>query len=229
MPDQTSEGMSQQRWERTHDYIEGLFSDDPENWSREDDASVAAGLPAISVGAAVGRWLTLLAAMSREGGAELIVEVGTLGGASALALAKGLSPTGKLITIEADPNHAEFARGALSRAGENRVEVRVGEGLRVLPELVSELGEESCDLLFLDAIKTEYSGYLEAGLPLVRNGGLVLADNVLGAGNGWIPDSLDEEPSRVAIDQFNRSVADHPRLRGTILPMRQGVLVAQVG
>ena len=77
MANPTSEGMSQQRWERTHDYIEQLFSDDPENWSREDDAAVAAGLPAISVGAAVGRWLSLLAAMSREGGAQLIVEVGT--------------------------------------------------------------------------------------------------------------------------------------------------------
>ena len=229
MSDPTSDGMSQQRWERTHDYIEELFSDDPGNWSREDEAAVAAGLPAISVGAAVGRWLSLLAAMSREGGAELVVEVGTLGGASALALAKGLSPSGKIITIEADSHHADFARGALSRAGESRVDVRIGEGLKVLPDLVTELGNESCDLLFLDAIKTEYSGYLEAGLPLVRSGGLVVADNVLGDGNGWIPESIDSEPSRVAIDEFNRMVAAHPRLQGTILPMRQGLLVAQVG
>lgn len=229
MSDPTSEGMSQQRWEQTHDYIEELFSDDPANWTREDEAAVEAGLPAISVGAAVGRWLSLLSAMSREGGAQLIVEVGTLGGASALALARGMSPTGKIITIEADAHHADFARAALSRAGESRVEVRIGEGLMVLPDLVAELGVESCDLLFLDAIKTEYSGYLEAGLPLVRKGGLVVADNVLGAGNGWIPESIDEEPSRVAIDEFNRKVAAHPRLQGSILPMRQGVLVAQVG
>lgn len=228
MANPTSEGMSQQRWERTHDYIEQLFSDDPENWSREDDAAVAAGLPAISVGAAVGRWLSLLAAMSREGGAQLIVEVGTLGGASALALARGLSPSGKIITIEADSHHADFATGALARAGESRVDVRVGEGLKVLPDLVEELGVESCDLLFLDAIKTEYSGYLEAGLSLVRSGGLIVADNVLGVGNGWVPDSIDEEPTRVAIDEFNRMVSDHPRLQGTILPMRQGLLVALV-
>jgi caffeoyl-CoA O-methyltransferase len=90
------------------------------------------------------------------------------------------------------------------------------------------LGQGSCDLLFLDAIKTEYPGYLDAGLPLMRSGGLIVADNVLGAGDGWIPDSIDDEPSRVAIDQFNRRVSDHPRLQGTILPMRQGLLVARV-
>ncbi|NRA75028.1 MAG: class I SAM-dependent methyltransferase, partial [Planctomycetes bacterium] len=161
-------------------------------------------------------------------GARLIVEVGTLGGASALALARGLSPDGKIVTIEAAPHHADFARAALSRAQEERVDVRVGEGLKVLPDLVEELGTESCDLLFIDAIKTEYSGYLEAGLPLVRSGGLVVADNVLGAGNGWVPDSIDEEPSRVAIDNFNKMVSEHPRMEGTIVPMRQGLLVAQV-
>ena len=228
MADSTSDGMSQQRWENTHDYIEQLFSDDLECWSTEHDAAVEAGLPAISVGATVGRWLTLLAALSREGGARLIVEVGTLGGASALALARGLSPDGKIVTIEADPHHAAFARAALSRAQEERVDVRVGEGLKVLPDLVEELGTASCDLLFIDAIKTEYSGYLEAGLPLVRSGGLVVADNVLGAGNGWVPDSIDEEPSRVAIDNFNKMVSEHPRMEGTIVPMRQGLLVAQV-
>lgn len=228
MADSTSDGMSQQRWENTHDYIEQLFSDDLERWSTEHDAAVEAGLPAISVGATVGRWLTLLSALSREGGARLIVEVGTLGGASALALARGLSPDGKIVTIEADPHHADFARAALSRAQEERVDVRVGEGLKVLPDLVEELGTESCDLLFIDAIKTEYSGYLEAGLPLVRSGGLVVADNVLGAGNGWVPDSINEEPSRVAIDNFNKMVSEHPRMEGTIVPMRQGLLVAQV-
>ncbi|MGE4620232.1 MAG: O-methyltransferase [Planctomycetota bacterium] len=228
MADPTSEGMSQQRWVRTHDYIDGLFSDEPEHWDREHDAAVEAGLPAISVGSGVGRWLTLLAAMTGENGAQLIVEVGTLGGASALALARGAAPDGKIVTIEADPHHADFARGAFSRAQENRIDIRVGEGLKVLPDLVEELGAESCDLLFLDAIKTEYPGYLEAGLPLLRRGGLVVADNVLGAGNGWIPDAIEDEPSRVAIDVFNRTVAEHPRLQGTILPMRQGLLVARV-
>ena len=228
MADSTPEAMSQQRWEATHDYIEQLFSDDRERWSREHDAAVEAGLPAISVGAAVGRWLSLLATMSREGGAHLIVEVGTLGGASALALARGLSPEGKIVTIESDPHHADFARGAISRAKEHRIDIRVGEGLKVLPDLVEELGVESCDLLFIDAIKTEYPGYLEAGFPLVRSGGLIVADNVLGAGKGWVPGSIDEEPSRVAIDNFNKMVSEHPRMQGTILPMRQGLLVAQV-
>ena len=95
-------------------------------------------------------------------------------------------------------------------------------------DLVEELGVESCDLLFIDAIKTEYPGYLEAGFPLVRSGGLIVADNVLGAGKGWVPGSIDEEPSRVAIDNFNKMVSEHPRMQGTILPMRQGLLVAQV-
>ncbi|RTZ92087.1 MAG: O-methyltransferase [Bacillota bacterium] len=228
MADSIDGGMSQQRWERTHTYIDHLFSDDADRWSREHEASLDAGLPAISVGATVGRWLTLLTAVCRDGGSKLVVEVGTLGGASALALAGGLAADGKLITIEANPDHVEFARAAIQRSGETRIDVRQGEGLTLLPELVEELGQGSCDLLFLDAIKTEYPGYLDAGLPLLRSGGLIVADNVLGAGDGWIPDSIDDEPSRVAIDQFNRRVSDHPRLQGTILPMRQGLLVARV-
>ncbi len=222
------DGMSQQRWDHTHEYIDRLFSDDSQRWQEEDAAAEKAGLPAISVGSTVGRWLTLLAGISRDGGARLVVEVGTLGGASALALAAGMAPDGRLITIEASREHVDFARQALQRADEARVDVRLGTGLDLLPQLVTELGQGSCDLLFLDAIKTEYPGYLEAGLPLLRSGGLIVADNVLGCGGGWVPDGVEDEPSRVAIDQFNRSIAENPALQGTILPMRQGVLIARV-
>lgn len=228
MADSSSEGMTQQRWERTHQYIDQLFSDDTDRWDREHEASMEAGLPAISVGAGVGRWLSLLASLSRSGGAKLIVEVGTLGGASAIALAQGLGADGRIVTIESSDDHADFARKSIERAGESRIDVRLGEGLELLPRLVEELGVGSCDLLFLDAIKTEYPGYLEAAMPLMRSGGLIVADNVLGAGDGWIPDAIDGEPSRVAIDRFNRIVATDPRLQGTILPMRQGLLVARV-
>jgi len=207
--------------------IEELFAAEPAEWTRLREEAIEAGLPPISVGPAPGRLLSMLAALAREGGARLAVEIGTLGGYSALCIARGMSPEGKLITIEAEEKHATFAREAFDRLGERRIEVREGKGLDLLPGLVAELGKGSTDLLFIDAIKTEYPGYYSAARPLVRSGGIVVADNVLGTGSFWIDAPQGSSDNRDAIDRFNRMVAADPDFESMIVPVRQGILVAR--
>lgn len=194
--------------------------------------AVAAGLPAISVAPEVGRLLQLLATLARGERPGVVVEVGTLGGYSAIWLARGLGGGGKVVTIEADPRHAAFAAAEFKAAGvADRVEQVVAKGLEALPALAKRLGPASIDMLFLDAIKVEYAAYLAAAEPMLRDGSLVVADNALGTGSWWVTDAADpahpQAADRAAMDTFNRKMATDPRYITTCIPMGHGVLVAR--
>jgi len=216
--------MTPDRWRATCAYLDDVFGTEDEQMRTLMTRAVAAGLPDIAVSASVGHLLMVLA---KTAGARTIVEVGTLGGYSGIWLARGLVPGGRLITIEAEPRHAAFARAEFGRAGlGDRVEVREGKGLEVLPALVEELGEGSVDLVFLDAIKTEYPGYLPHAKTLLRPGGLVTADNALGGG-WWIDDAPGSNESRDAADRFNRLVAGDADFDAACVPIREGVLIAR--
>jgi len=128
--------------------------------------ATAAGLPDIAVSADVGRLLMMLTSMTQ---ARLALEVGTLGGYSGIWIARGLAEGGRLITIEREPNHAAFAQRQFERAAvDDRVEIRMGGALEVLPRLADELGPGSVDVVFIDAEKTEYCEYWES---VPRGGG----------------------------------------------------------
>ena len=188
--------------------------------------AVDAGIPDIAVSAGVGRLLTVLA---QTVGARTIVEVGTLAGYSGIWLARGLSEGGMLITIELNDKHADFAANEFEDAGVGeRVDIRRGGGLEVLPELVEELGPDSVDVVFLDAVKTEYPDYLPHAKKLLRPGGLLLADNALGGGSWWIADKPGSDASRDAADRFNRLVADDDDFEASCVPIREGVLIARL-
>jgi caffeoyl-CoA O-methyltransferase len=154
---------------------------------------------------------------------RLAIEVGTLGGYSGIWLARGLRDGGRLITIEIDERHAAFAREQFQRAGlADRVEIRVGAALGILPELARNLAPGSVDVIFLDALKTEYAEYWTIMRPLIAPGGAVLADNALGSSEWWIDVAGHE--SREAADRFNRLVASDPEFDAVVVPLRQGVL-----
>src|SRR5262245_15968274 len=106
--------MDQERWEAVDRYLEGVLipSDPALDVALADSA--AAGLPAISVSPTQGKFLHLLA---RIRGAASVLEMGTLGGYSAIWLARALPPGGRLVTLEADPRYAEVARANIARAG----------------------------------------------------------------------------------------------------------------
>lgn len=213
--------MTPQRWRYTQEYCREVFG-------AEDDAlrslraeAQEAGLPDIAISADVGRLIMMLTSMTRG---RLAVEVGTLGGYSAIWLARGLAQTGRLITIEIDAERAAFARRQFERAGvAGRVEVRTAAALEELPRVAAELAAESVDVVFLDAVKEEYPEYWRIVRPLIARGGLIICDNALGSSSWWIDD--EDHPPRKGADRFNRMVAEDPQFEAVALAQRQGVLV----
>lgn len=195
------------------------------------DRASGAGLPPIAVSADVGRMLMVLASVCASGGARgpRALEVGTLGGYSALWIARGLGESGSVVTVEAEPRHAAFARSEFARAKmEGRIEVREGPGLGVLPAIAEEFGPGSFDIVFLDAVKSEYRGYAEHASGLLRPGGLLVADNCLGSGEWWITDEPGASEARDAIDAFNRWIGgEGSGFLSCCVANREGLVVAR--
>lgn len=220
--------MTPDRWSFTCHYLQEVFGGDDRQLATLMPRAIAAGIPDIAVSADVGRLLKLLTSMTNDGrGANLIVEVGTLAGYSGIWLARGLqsSPFAKLITIDIDPKHQAFARAEFAAAGlKDRVDLRLGAALDVLPSLAKELGPNSIDVAFIDGVKAEYPEYFRLLKPLIKPRGLFLADNILGS--SWWIDQL-HDPLRNTVDGFNRTVASDPDFETAGLPIRQGILVAR--
>jgi caffeoyl-CoA O-methyltransferase len=217
--------MTNEKWHATCQYLDDVFGAQDERLATLMPRAVAAGVPDIAVSPSVGRLLTILA---RLVAARTIIEVGTLAGYSGIWLARGLSEGGRLITIEPEPVHADFAAAEFIAAGvADRAQIRRGHGLGVLPALVGELGAGSVDLVFLDAIKTEYPVYLPYATELLRPGGLLVADNALGSGSWWIDGAPGSGPERDAVDRFNRTVAADDSYEAACVPIREGVLIAR--
>ncbi len=210
--------MTAQTWDFINDYSREVFGDQDEHLAGLMDEAMGAGLPAIAVGPDVGRLLMMLTSMTRG---RLAIEVGTLAGYSGIWITRGLATDGRLITIEYEPRHADFAQRQFERAGlDEQVELRRGAGLDVLAELRSELDPGSVDVLFIDAHKPEYIAYFETARPLLAVGGLVIADNVYGIGTGWIDEGY-------GTDEFNRHIAADSDFEAAAFPFREGVLIAR--
>jgi caffeoyl-CoA O-methyltransferase len=208
--------MTPETWDFINDYSHQVFGAQDQHLAGLMDEAVAAGLPAISVGPDVGRLLKILTSMTQG---RLAIEVGTLGGYSGIWITRGLRPDGRLITIEYDPMHADFASGQFEKAGlADRVDLRLGAGIEVLSQLADELEPGSVDVLFIDAVKSEYTDYFRIARPLIPVGGLVIADNVYGTGAGWIDQGH-------GTDGFNRSIAADPDFESAAMPFREGVLI----
>ncbi len=206
-------------------YSEELFAPETEvqRWIRQQ--IVERGFPAIHVSPLEGRILALLARLI---GAERLLEVGTLGGYSALWLMALLGEGARLITLESDPGHAALAREAFRRAGEEkRIELREGDARRMIRDglLADPDGRGSFDLVFIDADKEGYPYYLEAACELLKPGGLLLADNAYWEGK--VVDASACDAATEAIRLFNRRLADDQRFEAVLLPVRDGLAAAR--
>lgn len=218
-----------ERFEYTRRYVREVFGAEDEQLAHLMERAVAAGLPDIAVSPDVGHLLQLLVAMSRppssSARAQRVVELGTLAGYSTIWLARGLAPGGQVVSVEIEETHARFAEREIAAAGVgDRVVVQRGAALDELRRMQAELGDDSVDLFFFDAVKQQYQAYWDAARTMLRPGGLLVADNVLGA--GWWIDEVGE-PNREAIDVFNRAVAADAELDVACVPLREGVLVAR--
>ncbi len=171
--------MSGHSWAEVDGYLHGLLAPHDDALRAALAASDAAGLPAIAVSPGEGKLLHLLALAV---GARRILEIGTLGGYSAIWMARALPADGRLVTLEFEPRHAEVARANLARAGlADRCEVRLGRALDLLPRLEAE-GAGPFDLAFIDADKPSNPEYFAWALRLARPGGLIVVDNVVREG-----------------------------------------------
>jgi caffeoyl-CoA O-methyltransferase len=193
-------------------YIEELFAPRDEALDAALEESRRAGLPEIQISPNEG---VLLAVLAQIAGARRILEIGTLGGYSAIHLARALPEDGALISLEIDERHAEVARNNVKRAGlEGKVEIRVGDA-KVLLARVVKREEGPFDLVFIDADKEGYPEYLEWALRLSRPGSLILADNTIRGGSVIDP----KYDSARAAREFNQRLAEDPRLFGIVLPL----------
>lgn len=185
-----------------------MLGDDPA-LAAAAEASHAAGLPPIAVSAQQGKFLSLLAGAV---GARRILEIGTLGGYSAIWLARGAGPRGRVVTLEYEPRHAEIARANLQRAGvADRVEVVVGAALETLPTLTGD----PFDLVFIDADKENNVAYLQWAVTLARPGAVIVLDNVIR--EGTILDPAAADAAALATRQALQLMGDHPRLDTAVI------------
>ena len=185
--------------------------------------------PRMLSGHVQGRVLSMLSQMIQP---KRILELGTFTGYSALCLAEGLSDNGMLITIEHNDEMEDSIRRnlALSPLGE-KIKLVIGDAKDTLKNFELrikdfELGE-GFDLVFIDADKKEYCTYLELVLPLMREGGWILADNTLWDGH-IIDPAYDKDKQTIGLRDFNDKVMADERLEKVILPLRDGLTIIRV-
>jgi predicted O-methyltransferase YrrM len=217
--------MNQAQWTAVDRYITDLLVSPDPALDEALAASAAAGLPPINVSPAQGKLLHLLA---RIQGARNILEIGTLGGYSTIWLARALPDDGEdddrrrghLITLEADPKHAQVARANIARAGlGDVVEVRIGRALDTLPQLAAE-DRGPFDLIFIDADKPSNPDYFAWALKLSRRGSAIVVDNVVR--NGAVIDAASDDPSVQGVRRLNELIAAEPRVSATAIQTVDG-------
>ena len=165
----------------------------------------------------VARFLEITA---RSINARRALECGMAIGYSVIHLARGMTGDGLVITIDPSEEMIKAAEGYLSRAGlRDRARIEKGFALAVIPGI-----DETFDLVFIDAVKEEYRGYLDLALPKLRAGGVVICDNLLWGGQvaGEIR-SPDQQTSTEALREFNKYFVSHPQLRAEVLPVGDGL------
>ena len=196
-----------------------------ERTAREDDflrrlkdAARAEGIPTIWIGPEQASFMQVLLKLCR---AREVVEMGTLAGYSAIAMARALPPGGRVRTIEIEDEHADFAERWIAKSDvADRIEVHRGPAADVLPTFETD----SADASFIDADKEGYCLYLDQCLRVVRRGGLIMADNAFAFGRLFEEDS--DDPGVPAIREFNDYIARRKELHSIIAPIGDGCWVA---
>jgi predicted O-methyltransferase YrrM len=204
--------MTDDLWTAVDRYITDLLVPADPSLDGALAASEAAGLPRIAVSPPQGKLLHILA---RAQGARNILEIGTLGGYSTIWLARALPAGGRLITLEADPRHAEIARANFRAAKlDHVIDLHLGKALDTLP-LIAAGGLGPFDLIFIDADKENIAEYFSWSLGLTKPGSTIIVDNVVRSGAVIDPASTDSMVKGVR--RFNDVLAAEPRVSATAI------------
>jgi predicted O-methyltransferase YrrM len=204
--------MDKQLWTAVDQYTTGLLQPPDPALDAALAASDSAGLPSISVSPSQGKLLMLLAKLAN---ASRILEIGTLGGYSSIWLARALGSGGRLVTLEANPRHADVARGNIAHAGfAPVVDVRLGDARAGIQALAAE-GAGPFDLIFIDADKPSIPHYLEWSLKLSHRGTLIIVDNVIR--DGALIDAKSEDASVQGARRLHEMLATEPRVSATTI------------
>ncbi len=204
--------MTQERWTAVDQYFNGfLIPADPVLESALQ-AMKQAGLPSIQVSPLQGKFLSILAQAIQ---AKSILEIGTLAAYSTIWLARGMPSDGKIITLEANPKHAEVARANLAHAGlENMVDLRVGQALDSLARLFEEK-VPAFDMVFIDADKQNNKGYFEWTLKMTHPGSLIVIDNVVR--DGEVLNEFSSQSDVQGVRKFMPGLASDPRVTASAI------------
>lgn len=201
-------------------YMRDNFSCDDDFLLKLKEDALAANLPSIFIAPEQGKFLQfLLKAIN----AKYVLEIGTLAGYSAIAMARVLPEDGKLITVELFEHHVNFARKKVHQAGLNhKVEVIHDRGMEFLNDFKPDY---ELDFVFVDADKDKYWRYLQLCTPLLRRGGIFAADNAFAF--GFLLDTAPERsPEDVkSIKSFNMAFKNHPGYNTTLVPMGDGLIL----
>ena len=202
--------MTQVLWTAVDNYVSHLLAPHDQAMQEVLAASAESGLPEIQVSPAQGKLLHILAHIVN---ARNILEIGTLGGYSTIWMARALQPSGRVLSLEFNPKHAEVARSNFARAGlSDQIEVRVGPALETLPKVAAE-GRGPFDLIFIDANKSAMAEYFDWALKLSRPGSVILSDNVIR--DGAVIDAVSPDPDVQGVRRFNERLAAESRVSAT--------------
>ncbi|HLT75002.1 MAG TPA: O-methyltransferase [Ohtaekwangia sp.] len=171
--------------------------------------------PRMLSGRLQGRLLSMISHMIRP---RRVLEIGTYTGYSALCMAEGMPPDGKLITLDINEELEDRVRETFSKSAyADKIDLRIGNALNIIPTL-----NETFDLVFIDADKENYARYFDLVFPLVNAGGIILADNVLWSGK-VVQEKVDKDTR--AIMDFNRKIQEDRRVENVLLPVRDGIMM----
>lgn len=195
------------------DYIESHISAEPPHLQKlYRDTWLHRLYPRMCAGHVQGRLLKMLTAMIAP---RRVLELGTFSGYSAMCIAEGMDQSGEVHTVEIDDEQADSLRELFATAPGARITLHIGDALAVVPSLPS-----GWDMVYIDANKRHYTEYFEMVLPLVRQGGFILADNTLWDGKVA---TGSHDPQTLGIERFNDAVARDPRVETAIIPLRDGL------
>lgn len=207
--------------EKLNDYVEKHSQPEPEllqKLNRETWQKVLA--PRMLSGHLQGRVLSMLSKLIQP---KYILEIGTYTGYSALCLAEGMQENGELHTIDINEELFDLQRKYFDESSlGNKIIQHLGNALEIIPKL-----DQTFDLVFIDADKSNYPNYLEIILPKLKSGSVILSDNVLWSGK-VIEKVKEDDLDTKALLHYNEILNTHPNLETVLLPIRDGLTISRV-